>query len=243
MNVAPSFRSFIQVSEPYEIGGKAYIKMQNPKTGTIRQCRCYNDREYAKLYPPVEQPQERLRSRKDVLGFEKGYITIFKDVPEEYEEYFKLSAARYCKYWGWYFSSNSELPSDLPSELEPARLLWTQIAIDDDTLRKESAIFAAVDSVRYEPSTSEFQGNIGDRVTITAILLKDCKFDTQWGTSHLYTFEDSNGNIYVWKTTSKQLESGKTFNFRGTIKEHSLYRGTKQTILTRCSSFAALPSN
>lgn len=35
MSVAPSFVNFIKLSEPFEQGGKMYIKVQNPSTKTI----------------------------------------------------------------------------------------------------------------------------------------------------------------------------------------------------------------
>ena len=48
--VAPSFQTFEVMSEPFIKNGKEYIKVKNPKTGTVREVRNYTDREYAKAY-------------------------------------------------------------------------------------------------------------------------------------------------------------------------------------------------
>ena len=78
--VAPSFQGFEFLTEPYSANGKMYIRVRNPKTGTERQVRWYDNAEFRKLYPSVkvEIKDKYYRSRKEVLGFDKGYITIFK---------------------------------------------------------------------------------------------------------------------------------------------------------------------
>jgi len=48
--VAPSFQSMIVVSEVFIENGKEYIKVKNPKTGTIRKCRWYTEKEYKSAY-------------------------------------------------------------------------------------------------------------------------------------------------------------------------------------------------
>lgn len=50
----------------------------------------------------------------------------------------------------------------------------------------------------------------------------------------IYKFKDQNDNTIIWKTSNKDLEEGKTYRIKGTIKEHSEYDGDKQTVLTRC---------
>jgi hypothetical protein len=46
---------------------------------------------------------------------------------------------------------------------------------------------------------------------------------------------DVNENVYVWTTASKSWEEGSEHYIRGTVKEHSVYKNTKQTVLTRCT--------
>lgn len=48
--VAPSFKDFPIVKEQYVKGGKYYVDVKNPKTGTVRSVRWYTDAEFAKNY-------------------------------------------------------------------------------------------------------------------------------------------------------------------------------------------------
>jgi hypothetical protein len=53
-----------------------------------------------------------------------------------------------------------------------------------------------------------------------------------------YNFVDAQGRHFVWFSTAKSvdLEAGKTYSIRGTVKDHRVdnYSGNKQTLLTRC---------
>jgi len=49
-----------------------------------------------------------------------------------------------------------------------------------------------------------------------------------------YTFEDSNGNIFVTYTESGKVKRNDKLSITGTIKGHSDFNGTKQTVLERC---------
>lgn len=58
---------------------------------------------------------------------------------------------------------------------------------------------------------------------------------SQYGEYHRYIFNDDSGNIMIWKASSPaDLEDGKRYKIRGTVKEHSEYKNVKQTIITRC---------
>jgi len=59
--------------------------------------------------------------------------------------------------------------------------------------------------------------------------------DGHYGVSHLHRFEDQNGNLAIWWSSKKVLDVGKTYNLKCTVKEHTEYQGTPQTVLTRCS--------
>lgn len=59
-----------------------------------------------------------------------------------------------------------------------------------------------------------------------------------WGTDTvgINVFRDDAGNCFIWKSTSAffNIAEGSQVRLRGTVKEHSDYKGTKQTILQRC---------
>lgn len=92
-------------------------------------------------------------------------------------------------------------------------------------------------------------GEIGKRMKITATYKKsfeymDYKYSYYGTTHYIHTFVDADGNILVWKTTNPiecatdknygRITKGSVVEITGTIKEHSEYKGTEQTILSRC---------
>ena len=111
--VSKSFENFEFLTEPFQENDKFYIKVRNPKTGTIRKVRWYID---------------IMANQDKALGFQKGYITIFKG---ENEDWFEKSIARYARFWGWYIPSTEEIPKDLPDDLIPITLNWDLVGIGD----------------------------------------------------------------------------------------------------------------
>ena len=95
-----------------------------------------------------------IRPLKEVLGFKNGYITIFKGNIEAVEEWFKMEPkCRFHSVWGWYISSEDEIPS-LPAEVSAVRLDWDLVGNSDGSFKPESAITNAIDTLIYEPSSS-----------------------------------------------------------------------------------------
>ena len=68
-----------------------------------------------------------------------------------------------------------------------------------------------------------------------------------YGMVTIYKFLDENGNILIWKTASnlekiivvdgekefENIQRGETIKIKATIKEHSEYNGSKQTLVNR----------
>ena len=99
---------------------------------------------------------------------------------------------------------------------------------------------------------SEYVGEIGKRINARVTFAREYCYTTTFGWStqdnYIYTFEDSAGNVYVWKTTAlvgmdredadgtiwwDGARKGDTLTVRGTVKEHAEYKGVKQTVLSR----------
>ena len=222
MSVAPSFQNLERLSEPFEENGKEYILVKT-KSGTTRKVRWY------------EEPMKKIRPVKEVLGFTKGYITIFKGDTYSLLEWFQESTARYHKIWGWYFISDEELP-EIPAGVTPIQLKWEDVAFaDEDQLRPESQIKEHIDSLMYEPSPSKWQGEVGDRIIRYLTVVKATELpDGYYGPSTFYLFEDHNLNEYTWTTAARKLEVGDIYEITGTIKALQKYKGKEQTVLTRC---------
>ena len=94
---------------------------------------------------------------------------------------------------------------------------------------------------------SEWQFEPKQRVDLVLTLVRDYEYygasygyyDS--GRRHIYAFADADGNCYVWKTANAiyaddydgYAEVGDTVSMRATVKEHSEYRGIRQTVITR----------
>lgn len=234
MPTAKSFQKLEQLCEPYEKNKRMYIRVRTTSGGE-REVRWYTNSEYAKMYLEEEVEVSRLRSVKDVLGFEKGYITIFKGDIEAVEHWFRIEPrCRYHRLWGWYIISTDEIPT-LPAEVSAVELPWSAVGLDDNTLKAEAVIIKEVENRIYVDSTSKYLGEVGQRLELAVVVKKAINIDNYFGSQTLHIFETPEGDVATWLTSARTLEVGKQYKLRGTIKSLDLYKGQKQTTLTRCT--------
>lgn len=232
--VAKSYQKLETIGDVYISKGRQYIQVRTA-SGAIKAVRWYSDKEYAKMYPnDATEQRVQLKTQKEVLGFENGYITIFKGNTYEDKEYFKTNAARYNKLWGWYFISTIDLPNDIPEDVEPIRLPWSLVGKEDGTLKTDREVTEAVETLVYDEDISEYQGEIGDKIEVFITVEKAIALDGYYGPSTMHIMRDDDGNCYVWTTAARSWEVGSEHLIAGTIKELKQYKGTKQTVLTRC---------
>ena len=84
--VAKSYQKLTFVDEPYAgKSGKMYQKVLNENTGKIYEVRWYTEDEYYKMYPE-DKPANPYGEQRTLLGFDDGYITIFKGYTDEHED-------------------------------------------------------------------------------------------------------------------------------------------------------------
>lgn len=233
--VAKSYQSLEILGEPFVSNGRWYVNVLTKK-GTPKQVRWYSEKEYQRMYPDEKvQTDSIIRiNQKKILGFEKGYITIFKGNTYEEKEYFQMSSARYCKFWGWYFISTEEIPDDLPEDVEPIRLPWELVGQEDNTLKSDDQVRIAVESLIYDDDDSVFIGEIGERLELVLTVEKAIPLEGYYGNSTMHVMRDYDGNCFIWTTAAKSWEPETEHHLVGTVKEHKTYRNVKQTILTRC---------
>lgn len=239
--VAKSYQKY-QTGEPYRgAGGRMYVDLLNADGTKYRTVRWYTEAEYQRMYPDEKIDRSKdpyFKTQKEVLGFNKGYITIFKGNTYEDREYFKLSKARYARHWGWYFVSTEDLPDDIPDDVIPVRLPWGLVGNEDGKLKPEDQVVAAVESLIYDPDPSEYVGDVGDKLDLYLTVDKVIPLESVYGVSRLHNMHDDCGNVFVWITAARSLEVGKEYHLKGTVKEHKQYKNCKQTILTRCREVA-----
>jgi len=83
--------------------------------------------------------------------------------------------------------------------------------------------------------TSRHFGTPEERGTWSATLIGCFTTEGHYGTTWIYKFATSEGNAATWfSSRNAQLTVGTVYWVTGTVKQHSEYRGTKETHLTRC---------
>ena len=235
--VAKSYQNLEVVGDVFTTKGRQYVQVRT-KTGALKNVRWYTEKEYARMYPDevksADEASVVIKTQKEVLGFENGYITIFKGNTYEDKEYFKLNSARYNRFWGWYFISTEPIPDDIPDDVEAVRLDWELVGNENGTLKTEREVVEAVENLIYEEDVSEYQGEVGDKIEVFVTVEKAIALDGYYGPSTMHIMRDDDGNCYVWTTSAKSWDAGSEHFIAGTIKELKQYKGTKQTVLTRC---------
>jgi hypothetical protein len=86
-----------------------------------------------------------------------------------------------------------------------------------------------------EKANSEHIGTVGERQKFTAKMLFNKDFETQFGTSWVWNFRDSDGNkvVYFGQSDFDGVARGEEVTFMARVKAHEEYRDEKQTIITR----------
>lgn len=95
--------------------------------------------------------------------------------------------------------------------------------------------------LKAEREISKHVGEIGERLSIKGTYHHSGSWEQKsfagYGvvTMYVHTFKDADGNVFTWKTQNTiGFEYGMCVNLAGTVKEHTEYKGERQTALTRC---------
>jgi hypothetical protein len=234
--VAKSFQALTLVGEPFQESGRMYIYVKNEKTGSTRKVRWYTETEYYKMYPddPRGEIIKMTKTQKEIFGFDNGYVTIFSNSMDEENEFHRLSNARYCLRFGWYVVSTEPVSPDLPNGVTAIQLPWELVGNADGSLKPTIEVRQAVDRLLYADNTSEYVGDVGERLELTLTVVNTIFLECDYGKDTVHTFEDQNGNQFIWSTSAKSWEIGTEKRLRGTVKQHQTYKNIKQTVLTRC---------
>lgn len=141
--VAKSYQGLPIVEEPYVKSGKTYCKVKM-KSGSTKEVRVYNQKEYDKMYPA---PPAKWKPQREILGFgEDGYVIIFNGAGP-HEEFFEKSIARYHRIMGWYVPSNETVPV-LPDGVTAVMLPWEYVGGDNGELCAEADVIEGVRKAR-----------------------------------------------------------------------------------------------
>lgn len=189
-----------------------------------------------------EAPERNAKFFKSIGCTEDGITwLVLGDDTYSIKEDLKAAGAKYNDLLGWHFDHAVE-------EFSVAEFDVKTLAdeLDDGTLHVEMYNIHLIRTVKEfrkqrtvrPESPSQYIGEIGERLTTEVELKNEYCYETYFTYSGelnaIYTFEDSCGNVFVWKTSPKGLEIGHSYKVVGTVKDHNEYKGVKQTVLTRC---------
>ena len=94
-------------------------------------------------------------------------------------------------------------------------------------------------------TNSEYQGELKERLRKLKLSVFNIQhWDSMYGVTTFMAFVDENDNVFTWKSTNPYVidrdgrscapERGEKYLVTGTVKKHENYKGTRQTVLTRC---------
>ena len=143
--VAKSYEGLEKIGEPYLKSGRSYIKVLT-KAGQEKEVRVYTEAEYKRMYPEAKVNGKGYGPQMNCLGFKDtdDYIIIFVGNIIKNESWFNEHACmRYHRIWGWYVIDKS-YPAELPENVYPCKLFWSEIGQGDGYLKDEAEIIKVV---------------------------------------------------------------------------------------------------
>lgn len=147
---------------------------------------------------------------------------------------------KYKPEFGWYCTHLVDIPVNygivgIPfDEVCQWNPLTKKISVKENA--KEIADAAKAEAM--PKSNSEFIGEVKQRLRDLHVILTGCRtIETYYGISLVYTFKMGD-NILTWFCSGKgidpDIEVGEAVLLTGTVKDHKIYNGVKQTYLNRC---------
>jgi hypothetical protein len=219
----------------------------------VMEVRWYTDAQRASMDKAAEKraaervaKQEARRVKfaaRNAFGFgEKGYITLIWGDNEEikkWREDLPEHTVWYNNFFGWFIPSNREYEGlEIPENIKHEKFDWEKIRNKEDPENLEmidnEEVKKIVQEIIYEPSKSEYQGEVGQWLEKDVKITKRLAFESNYGVSNMHIMEDADENVYIWNTSSKSLNENQTYHLKMKVKEHKDYQGTKQTVVWYC---------
>lgn len=194
------------------------------------------DAEAARKQALIDASEEN----KKIFLKEKGYdpenplvYIVYGENTFTIKDFLKEQGGFFTKVTGWYFSHPIELPESYSFITIPFDEIFEWVPLTKKTNIKEDAETAILNHTPQ--SKSEYVGEIKERLHDLHVTLVHLH-TTQgyYGVTYIYTFKDGD-NTLIWMTSAdKDIEEGDSILLTGTVKSHDVYKGEKQTKLSRC---------
>ena len=166
------------------------------------------------------------------FGKEEDEYVIYRVVGDTYsiKDELKELGCRFKPSVGWY--SNHELEDHETQRMTSKEVLEEGVFINWKDKAEVEPLWI---ENQHHDDPSEWQGNIGERIERELTIDRQIEGVGYMGkTSYFYIMHDDEENVYTWSSACWYKE-GDCIRFRATVKEHTEYKGIKQTKLTRCT--------
>ena len=219
----------------YECGGKG-VSPAHPQI-VRKYTPEYEAKLEAKRKARREKQEQELRAKADQLNaeflaeyFPNGKMYIVANSYDCNIEELKAAGAKFV--FDWYFTEPQDgfqTVEATPAEITFVTHQGIRMFIDDTW----NVIRAKVKALK---PVSQWVGDVGEKITVKATYDHRAWYDSKFGTTYIHNFVTDDGSILVWKTSIGNIgfEDGERVEITATVKEHSEYKGDKQTVLTRC---------
>ena len=223
----------------FECGGSGISKETIIKVYTPEHAEKLRLQREARAKKVAAEREEKAKADRPVklksLGFscEGEEWVVYRVLGETYsiKDTLKKLGCRFNSSIGWY--SGIKLDDYETQRLTSSEVLTDSVYIEWKSKDELKELLDKGNSMVSRPeSTSEWQGEIGQRVEILGYVSRVIPFSNQFGESYIYLIFDKNKNVYKW-STAKALSEKKWYHLKATIKDHLEYKGVKQTVITR----------
>jgi hypothetical protein len=175
-------------------------------------------------YPSSMTPPGQCR----LYCWDKKTPKTFGKLPYDADKYVKRAQAADRRA----FRDSAKFEAERPAReaaAAAAKLEAETLAYAEELERSETLAYE-MDRLRV----SQFVGKPGDRLKLRVICVGRMKMsDGAFGPRYLLRMRDENGNVLTQWTGSPNLGVGDSSVIKATVKEHSEYRGEKQTVVQR----------
>ena len=196
--------------------------------------------EVAKL---EEESEANLRIALEADGYDVECPQIFVVIGENtyaIKDELKELGCKYKPEFGWYCTHAVDVPVNYGMVGIPFNQVceWNPVAKKIFVKDGAKEIADAAKNEAAPKSNSEFIGDIKQRLRDMKVVYTNCRtIEGYYGVSLVYTFKLGD-NVLTWFCSGKgidpDIEIGETVLLTGTVKDHKIYNGVKQTLINRC---------
>lgn len=224
MPTARTYDKYSLAGEPFEENKRMYVYVMTPNGNKKVRWYTISEREAQDRKAGITPKNELMDfNARHAFGFrEGGYITIYKGNPDEIRDF---AAAHVGSFWmnltfGYYTPAHIPVPS-LPSSITPIKLTWEEVKDHDTRMRPHPEIAQLVATkLGTQVNSGVCQGKVGDWLEKDVIIQKNETKTDHFGDKHTHYMLDTDSNMYVWSTGTKNFPVGAKVHLKMRVKDH-----------------------